>query len=144
MVPTLVQLNSFNSDSLGALKALSEGTILKKLGKFSLVNIGWVSAYDSYTVIKFVIISCTFCWKHTCVRCQCLEAFAIGSVTWVQAAPNSISLCGPLCIMSKNAFTPTAALHCKNQTINEFPIEVQFIKILIRRLISQTMLLIAV
>lgn len=43
-----------------------------------------------------------------------MEAFAIGSVTCVQAAPKSINLCGPLCIMSKNAFTPTAALHCKN------------------------------
>lgn len=48
----------------------------------------------------------------TWVRCQCLEALAMGSVTWVQAAPNSMTLCGPSCIMSKNAFTPTAALHC--------------------------------
>lgn len=51
------------------------------------------------------------CMLLTWVRCQCLEALAMGSVTWVQAAPNSMTLCGPSCIMSKNAFTPTAALH---------------------------------
>lgn len=41
----------------------------------------------------------------------------MGSVTCVQAAPNSISLCGPLCIMSKKALTPTAALHYKNMNV---------------------------
>ena len=40
----------------------------------------------------------------------------MGSVTCVHAAPNSITLGGPLCIMSKNAFTPTAALHWKTTT----------------------------
>jgi len=52
----------------------------------------------------------------TCVSLQCLEAFAIGSVTCVQAAPNSITFLGPSCIISKNALTPTAALHCKTKT----------------------------
>jgi hypothetical protein len=43
----------------------------------------------------------------------------MGSVTWVQAAPKSITLCGPMCIMSKNALTPTAALHCnRHRNIN--------------------------
>lgn len=51
----------------------------------------------------------------TWVRRQCLDAFAMGSVTCVQAAPNSITFGGPLCIMSKNAFTPTAALHCNRR-----------------------------
>lgn len=44
IVPTLVQLNCFKRDNLGELKAFSDGTIRKKLGKFSFVNIGWVSA----------------------------------------------------------------------------------------------------
>lgn len=59
----------------------------------------------------------------TWVRCQCLEALAMGSVTWVQAAPNSISLWGPLCIMSKKALTPTAALHCKSINIYELSVD---------------------
>lgn len=63
------------------------------------MNIGCVSAYDS------------------CVRCQCLLAFAIGSVTCVHAAPNNINLCGPECIISKNDFTPTAALHYRTTPI---------------------------
>lgn len=63
------------------------------------MNIGCVSAYDNW------------------VRCQCLLAFAIGSVTCVQAAPNNINLCGPECIISKNDFTPTAALHYKTKPI---------------------------
>ena len=50
----------------------------------------------------------------TCVRRQCLDALAMGSVTCVQAAPKSIILGGPLCIMSKKALTPTAALHWKH------------------------------
>jgi hypothetical protein len=51
----------------------------------------------------------------TWVRCHLLDALAMGSVTWVHAAPNSITLCGPMCIMSKKAFTPTAALHCNRK-----------------------------
>lgn len=54
----------------------------------------------------------------TWVRCQYLEAFAIGSVTWVDAAPNNISLWGCSCMKSKNAFTPTAALHCNQKNKN--------------------------
>jgi hypothetical protein len=54
----------------------------------------------------------------TCVMRQCFEALAMGSVTWVQAAPKSINLCGRSCIMSKNALTPTAALHCNK--LNKF------------------------
>lgn len=91
-----VQLNVFNRANRGALNAFSDGTTRKKFGNASRVNIGWVSAYDN------------------CVRCQCLLALAIGSVTCVQAAPNSINLCGPECIISKNDFTPTAALHFDN------------------------------
>jgi hypothetical protein len=47
MVPTLVQLKASSSRRRGALNAFSLGTILKKLGKLSGVNIGCVSAYDS-------------------------------------------------------------------------------------------------
>ena len=54
----------------------------------------------------------------TCVMRQCFEALAIGSVTWVQAAPKSITLGGFLYIMSKKALVEVAVLHCKQNKQN--------------------------
>jgi hypothetical protein len=59
--------------------------------------------------------------RLTWVRCQCFDALAMGSVTCVQAAPNNMSLWGPLCIMSKKALTPTAALHWKCRDLVDAP-----------------------
>lgn len=44
---------------------------------------------------------------------QCLDVLAIESVTEVQDPPRIMTLRGSLSIMSKKAFMPTEALHCK-------------------------------
>lgn len=58
--------------------------------------------------------------QESCPTCHMFHHFAdsaMGAVTSLHASPNSMTLAGGLCIMSKKSFVPTAISHCRKKNV---------------------------